>query len=104
MYIGKVGKYGEINVGMFFRKMYCSRCGTRLKRNKITIVTHKGEDGFSTWVDGMGYGIGTKTMIKKTYNYKCPQCGKQTMYDEQLRIARRQKILGKKIISPPEEE
>ena len=102
--MARTGKYTEIRFGMLFWKMYCSKCGTRLRRQQIKAIINKGDEDFSSYLPGQGYVIGMKRLIKKTYNYKCPQCGKQTMYDEQLRIARRQKILGKKIISPPEEE
>lgn len=40
--MGWRGYESEIDLGMLFRKMYCHKCGTRLKRKKITAIYHKG--------------------------------------------------------------
>ncbi|MBQ8393502.1 MAG: hypothetical protein IJX51_07000 [Clostridia bacterium] len=95
----------EIPVGMIFRKMYCRYCGERLKRHKATDVYTSSDPNFSRTMKIRSAGhrivnIGSQTSV--TYIYKCPNCNKQSTYDEQLLFSKIQKRLGKKILSDDE--
>ena len=83
---------------MLFRRMKCSRCGAKLKRQKITSLGKK-------WVKEPGVQpiLGRQLYLDKSnqvdsYCYRCPGCGAITDYDEQLRISKLQKKLGKTIL------
>ncbi|MBQ7761494.1 MAG: hypothetical protein IJ400_05510 [Clostridia bacterium] len=93
----------EIPMGMLFRKMYCRHCGQRLEREKVTNVYFPGDPNFSRTMHFGGktiINIGKQTVV--TYIYKCPDCGKTATYYEQVHIARRQRKLGKRILTDVE--
>ena len=96
--MGWRGYETSIPSGMIFRKMYCHRCGIQLKKEKITKVFKKGEQGYSNRILGHAT-IGMTEIAKSEYIYKCPDCGGTITYDEQLRIHKLQKKLKRKILT-----
>jgi len=86
-----------IPVGMLFRRMYCHKCGNKLKKKKISHTYKKGEEGYSRWLSGR-LTIGMEEKQKTHYVYECPVCNFQNTYDEQCIIAKEQKKQGKKIV------
>lgn len=96
--MGWKGYEAEIPAGMVFKKMYCHKCGEKFKIKKISYILKKGEDGYSN--DILGHP--TIGMDKKEiwyYIYKCPNCGFEISYDEQVRISKIQKKKKKKILT-----
>ena len=91
---------GEIHipVGMVFRKMFCHRCGTQLKKKKITEVLKKGQTGYSNKILGHST-LGMSEIAKSHFIYKCPTCASEISYDNQCIIAKKQKRLKKLIIN-----
>ena len=97
----------EIYPGMFLRKMYCVHCGTRLKTKKVTITHKKGDPDWKEHKHYSQLGILTIGMTSKSdisYVYKCPNCGRETTYHEQLEIRKRQKMFNRKIIPQNNDE
>ena len=90
----------EINipVGMIFRKMFCHKCGAQLKKEKITETYKKGEKGYSNKILGHST-VGMSQITKSHYIYKCPSCDSKISYDYQCVIAKKQKLLKKKILN-----
>lgn len=88
--MGWTGYEGEISIGMLIRKMYCSKCGNRLDRKKVSNLLHKGENGYQNHILGH-QTIGMDKIVKTSYIYKCPNCGNITTYEEQLIISKKQK-------------
>ena len=86
-----------IPVGMIFKKMYCHKCGTRLKKERITKTYKKGEPGFRK--TGRSTTLGVSKLQESNYIYKCPKCGAEITYDNQCVIAKKQKISKKIILS-----
>ena len=96
--MGWRGYETHIPVGMIFRKMYCHRCGIQLKKEKITKVFKRGEQGYSD--DILGHPtIGMSEIAKSECIYKCPNCSNTITYDEQLHIHKLQKKLKHTILS-----
>ena len=95
--MGSRGYEAEIPIGMLFRKMYCAKCGEKLKLQKRSRIIKKGEEGFRSHF-GRRYIIGMTEIKKTEYDYICLQCQQITTYDEQLQIRKQQKLLGKKIL------
>lgn len=87
----------EIPTGMLFRKMYCSKCGEKLKLQKQSQTIKKGEEGYQSHILGHTT-IGMTEITKAEYVYICPECGQITTYDRQLQIRKRQKLLHTKIV------
>ena len=87
----------EFSMGMLFRKMYCSKCGERLKKRKQSVTIKKGEEGFQSHIAGHAT-IGMTEITKSELVYICPQCQQITTYDQQLQIRKKQKLLGKRIL------
>ena len=96
--MGWRGIKGEIDLGMLFRKMYCKNCGTRLKIKKNSEIINKGDKGYSNRIAG-GSAIGMSSYYSVTYKYCCPNCGLEITYDEQCIIAKKQKLLKRKILN-----
>ena len=84
--------------GMFFRKMYCHKCGNKLKRKKETHVFRKGEKDYSNKILGHST-IGMDEIEKSYYMYVCPNCNSKITYSEQCVIAKEQRKRREKIIN-----
>ena len=96
--MGWTGYEATIPAGMLIRRMYCSKCGSRLEREKVSKLYHKGETGYQNHLLGHGT-IGMDKIVKATYIYKCPKCENVTTYDEQIIISKIQKKKKTKILS-----
>ena len=96
--MGWRGYKGTIDAGMLFKKMYCKKCGTRLKIKKNSRIVSKGDADFSSAMPGRFSPIGMSSYYDATYIYLCPNCNSETTYDEQCNIAKIQKLLKTKIL------
>ena len=85
-----------MNPAMLFKKMYCQHCGSKLKRNKKIKIYTPNDPEFSHIMRG-GL-INVKEHHDVRYNYICPSCNTETEYDDQVKIAKKQKKLQKKIL------
>lgn len=99
--MGWRGSVSEIDSGMLFKKMYCKKCGERLKKKKNTEIIKKGDPRFSRRI-GRYIMIGMTSYSMNTYTYLCPNCGFEISYDEQVKIAKIQKKLNSKILDDEE--
>lgn len=95
--MGWKGYETKVPVGMIFRRMYCHKCGFRLKKAKITDVYKKGESGYSNKILG-NTTLGMTEISKSFYIYKCQKCNSEITYEAQCIVAKKQKQLNKKII------
>ena len=86
-----------IPVGMIFKRMFCHKCGAQLKKEKITKIYKKGEEGYSNKILGHST-LGMSEISNSYYIYMCTNCGSKINYDYQCIIAKRQKLLKKKIL------
>ena len=91
----------EMSIGMLFRKMYCAGCGARLARKQIRRTYHRGEPGFRNTLS-FGSIVNIRSYTKVIYVYRCPECGKEISYGDQLKVAQKQTKLGVKVL-PPED-
>jgi len=96
--MGWKGYESSIALGMIFRKMYCHKCGYKLKKIKIKNICKKGDADYSNHILGHTV-IGMDKIEKVHYIYQCPNCYSEITYDEQRIIAKKQKQLKKKIIN-----
>ncbi len=88
----------EIKRGMLFRRMYCCKCGTKLKRRSTSRLVNKGEIGYiNNILPGIYFG-GPTSQIQVRYVYICPNCKQITTYDQQCIIAKKQKQAKTKIL------
>ena len=99
--MGWKGYESTISLGMLFKKMYCHKCGNLLKRKKISNIYKKGESNYSNYVLGHAT-IGMDRIEKVYYIYHCPDCGSEITYEDQCIIAKKQKLLNKKILDQNE--
>ena len=95
--MGWRGSETTIPVGMIFRKMFCHKCGTQLRKEKITKTYKKGDPEYSNNILGHST-LGMSEISKSYYIYKCINCGAEIDYDHQCVIAKKQKLLKKKIL------
>lgn len=96
--MGWRGYESEIDLGMLFRKMYCHKCGTRLKRKKITAIYHKGAPEYDNYVAGI-HTLGMSEKAVSHYVYQCPKCNSEITYDDQCLISKRQRQQKKRILN-----
>lgn len=99
--MGWRGYETKIPVGMIFKRMFCHKCGAQLKKEKITKIYKKGEPGYSNKLLG-DFTLGMSEISKSYYIYKCPNCGNEISYDCQCVIAKKQKLLKKKVLNENE--
>ncbi len=91
----------SIKVGLLFRRMYCFKCGTKLKRRRTSHLYKKGEVGYKEDRHGYGHyilGPLPSQQIRVQYVYICPNCKQITTYDQQCIIAKKQKQAKTKIL------
>ena len=91
------GKSISIPFGMVFKKYYCSKCGTRLKKEKThRIVTPSDKDYYRYHEHGTfprcNYDV-------YDYQFQCPACKARISYDEQCKIELIQKQQGETVLS-----
>ena len=100
--MGWKGQETSIPLGMIFRKMFCHKCGTQLKKQKVSNIYYKGDNGFQKHILGHRT-IGMDKIEKISYIYVCPNCNSSMTYEMQVRISKIQKRLDKKILSDNEQ-
>ena len=99
--MGWKGYESKISLGMIFKKMYCKKCGNILKITKFSNRYKKGDSNYSD--DVLGYAtIWIKKKKKVHYIYHCFNCGLESTYEEQCVIAKKQKLLKKRILNENE--
>ena len=89
----------EIPIDMLFIKMYCSKCGQRLKLKKRSEVHYFGDSYYQY------FGIYSSLDLKQTkidYVYYCPNCNTTITYERQREIRKMQKKNGSLILSEVE--
>ena len=87
----------KMPIGMLFKRMYCSKCGTKLVKYKVTHTYHKGDEGYQNHILGHAT-IGMDKIFIGTYVYKCNNCNTIITYDDQLKVSKTQKQFAKKIL------
>ena len=92
----------HIHIGMLFRKMYCSRCGNLLQRQKIKRTYRRGEPGFKNTLPSNPGTINIRSYTTIHYVYCCPECKNTVSYEKQRIIARTQAKLQRKILAESE--
>ena len=91
------GKFISIPYGMVFKKYYCSKCGTRLKKEKTHRSVTPDDKDYYQYHD---YGSFPKRDYDVYgYQFQCPVCKARISYDEQCKIRRIQKKQGTTILS-----
>lgn len=89
----------EIDVGMLFRRMYCSKCGTKLKRTNTSRLVKKGELGYDEHLAMRWIIVPASTpQVHVRYVYVCLNCKQVTTYEQQCIIAKKQKQAKTKIL------
>ena len=89
----------EINVKLF-KKFNCIKCGTPIKINKTKKVYYPGDPGFKKECGNIHSSmVSYKKYTYIRYNYKCPNCSKETAYLQQVAYSKIQKKLNKKILT-----
>lgn len=88
----------EMPIGMLLRKMYCAECGTKLARKQVRRTYQRGEPGFRNTLSDRST-INIQSYTKVVYIYRCPVCGKEISYDDQVKVAKKQAKLGVKILA-----
>ena len=98
----KSGATVSIPVAMLFKKYYCHKCGTRLKRQKVTQILKPGDPGYEAAKDRIFDNhmiVGKSGTISVTeYIFRCSSCTGTTTFDEQEDIATKQKYAKSHIL------
>ena len=99
--MGWRGYQTSIDPGMLFKKMYCHKCGTKLKKKKITKICKRDDYEFT---DNFKHStaIGMNELSIAHFIYVCPNCGSEITYENQCLVAKKQKKLKSKIINESE--
>ena len=88
--------------GMIFKKMYCCKCGEKLKRKYLVVGYSEDEGrtcmGFSGAVLSFSYHPPRTTEYQECF-YLCQQCNYAISYDDQKIVAEYQKESGRKILT-----
>ena len=91
----------SIPVAMLIKKFYCHCCGGLLIKNKRTRTIRRGDPDYKEHSrNGRTHMIGDIELTE--YDFKCPDCGRITSFDEQCVIENIQKNVGKHILSQAE--
>ena len=86
---------------MLIKKFYCHCCGGLLIKNKRTRTIRRGDPDYKEHSRiGRTHMIGDIELTE--YDFKCPDCGRITSFDEQCVIENIQKNVGKHILSQAE--
>jgi predicted RNA-binding Zn-ribbon protein involved in translation (DUF1610 family) len=94
-------KSTSIPVAMLIKKFYCHCCGGLLIKNKRTRTIRRGDPDYKEHSRiGRTHMIGDIELTE--YDFKCPDCGRITSFDEQCVIENIQKNVGKHILSQAE--
>ena len=86
--------------GIVFQKHYCTRCGTKLEKEKTHRVVTKEDKDYYRF-----HGMGTypqRDYDVYRYRFRCPSCNARVAYDEQRILRLIQKKLGENVLSAGE--
>ena len=90
---------------VFWMRMYCVHCGTRLKLKLKKKIYRKGDPEWKSETRYLRWHNPFLTSIEIFwFDYICPCCGRETTCDEQLEIRKRQKMFNRKIIPQNNDE
>ncbi len=91
------GKYISIPFGMVFKNHYCSKCGTKLNKEKTHRIVTKDDLDYYQYHE---YGTFPRHDYDiYEYRFSCPCCGARISFDEQCIIKIIQKKCKKKVLS-----
>lgn len=91
------GKSWSIPFGMIFKKYYCSKCGTKLEKEKTHRVVTKNDKDYYQYHD---YGMYPRYDYNVyEYRFKCPKCNERRSFKDQCIIEKIQKKYNIKILS-----
>ena len=99
--MGWTGYEIDIPLDIFFKKMYCHKCGAKMNKSNSSITTRKGELGFSKRIAGKPM-IGMSQRKDIFTIFICPSCKNTQTYDNQKKISKLQKKLKKSILTDDE--
>ena len=94
------GKNYSIPFGMVFKRYYCSKCGTKLEKEKTHRVVTKDDKDYYQY-----HELGNLSQIDYDvyeYRFKCPSCQSRISFNEQCVIERIQKKQRQKALSSTE--
>ena len=97
-----MGYWAQIPVGMLLSKMYCSKCGQRLKLKKRSDVYHFGDSEYRYFSSNLNHLKLDPEQTKIDYVYYCPNCNTTITYKKQCEIRKMQKKKGCLILSEEE--
>lgn len=86
-----------------FKKMYCHKCGERIKKKTESTLYYKGDIGYTN-PHLFKTPIGMDKMEKKKWIYFCQRCGNTQSCKQQIEISKLQKKLGRNILTEEESE
>ncbi len=90
------GKACSIPVAMVFKRYYCAKCGTRLKKEQIhRLVTPQDKD-YHQYHDIGSYPQRNYDLTE--YRFYCPDCGERSTFEQQRIYARKQKEQGSRAL------
>ena len=81
------------------RKQYCPVCGKKLKREKVSKILEKGDEGFTKYREGFYYPLVNQN-VRSSYIFTCQHCeiafadGDEVRMVRELQKRRRSKILS----------
>lgn len=84
-----------------FKKMYCHKCGERMKKRTESTLYEKGDIGYTN-PHLFKTPIGMNKMETKTWIYFCKRCGNIQSIKQQIEISKLQKKLGRNILTEEE--
>ena len=90
----------KIQAGMLFKKFYCHKCGSCLKKEERIFIAKRGTPEFKEYQLQNVSGIGD--IKASNFTLMCPKCKEEREYDFQIVVDRAQKRLKKKILSEEE--
>lgn len=94
------GKSVSIPFGMTFKKYYCSKCGTKLEKEKTHRVVTKDDWDYYQYHDSGKFP--KRDYDVYSYRFKCPSCKSRISFNEQCIIERIQKKHKSIILSADE--
>ena len=91
------GKSYSIPFGMVFKKYYCSKCGTKLEKERTHRIVTKSDKDYYQYHD---YGMFPRSDHDVyDYRFKCPSCNARISFVEQCIIERIQRRCNSKVLS-----
>ena len=96
------GKSYSIPFGMVFKKYYCSKCGSKLEKEKTHRVVTKDDKDYYQYHDFGKFPQRDYDVYE--YRFKCPSCQSRISFNEQCVVERIQKKYHREVLSSKEIE